>query len=588
MLFSGILIECFAALLLIHLVAQFRYLFFLGYLVLFAYVGINFLQIISFEISSDFVTKLALGNIEFAGLLVTTENISIVVICFLLFVVTPLIVTNGLTKWGLTIGKPAKHKPQLSAFLLFVVGVALFAVLINNAKYWIPEEAIAHYSKVLRKNTIKRLKPVDQFVKLFKQQPVNDIFPLISDEDTKALRNYGFPIATDKRFPLLRKKIYHSPPPFKRKQSQRPNVILIFTEGFSARTANVYSQTYPDLTPNLLDFSQDSMVISNYYNHTAATYRGLHGGLCSLFPKYGAMGGWLDSFEDIPKTNYQCLMDLFAQSGYQNFYLDPHFTDTSGLDEMMYQLKFDEVLNAEHLLEDYLGGEKSLRPSWLTDLQMYRALVGLLENRDQEAPFFLTMYSVETHAWVDIVEDGVEYLNGKRNVLNTIHNMDKAFGHFWDYYKNSNYASNTIIIFTSDHGHYYSNPYIKLMKAYEEDDYQKLFIDKIPMIIHDPTATLPPAFDANNATSIDLAPSLAHMLGLPNEKTSFLGSSIFELRTKNHQKLGIASYGESTYIVDGEKIHHESNSDTHLQQLDLISRYIKYIQALEVKNRIYP
>jgi len=587
-LFSGILIECFAVLLLIHLVAQFRYLFFLGYLVLFAYVGINFLQIVSFEVSSDFVTKLALGNVEFAGLLMTTENISIVVICFLLFVVTPLIVAKGLIKWGLITGKPPKHKPQLRALLLFAVGVILFAVLINNAKYWMPEEAIAQYAKLLRKNTIKRLKPVDQFIKLFKKQPVNDIFPVFSAEDIKELRNYGFPIATDKRFPLLRKKIYDSPPPFARKQSQNPNVILIFAEGFSARTASVYSQTYPDLTPNLQDFSQDSMVISNYYNHTAATYRGLHGGLCSLFPKFGAMGGWLDSFEDIPKTNYLCLTDIFAQSGYRNFYLDPHFTDTSGLDEMMYQLKFDEVLNAEHLLKDYLGGEESLRPSWLTDLQMYRSLVSLLENRDQEEPFFLTMYSVETHAWVDVVEDGIEYQNGERNVLNTIHNMDKAFGHFWNYYKNSNYANNTIIIFTSDHGHYYSNPYLKLMKAYEEVNYQKLFIDKIPMIIHDPTATLPPTFDANNATSIDLAPSLAHMLELPNGRNSFLGSSIFEPRTKENQKLGIASYGESTYIIDGEKINDENNSDTHLQQLDLIGRYIKYIQALEVTNRIYP
>jgi len=108
------------------------------------------------------------------------------------------------------------------------------------------------------------------------------------------------------------------------------------------------------------------------------------------------------------------------------------------------------------------------------------------------------------------------------------------------------------------------------------------------MIIHDPTASLPPTFDANNATSIDLAPSLAHVLGLPNGRNPFLGSSIFEPRTKEYKNLGIASYGESIYIVDGEKINDENNSDAHLQQLDLIGRYIKYTQALEVTNRIYP
>jgi phosphoglycerol transferase MdoB-like AlkP superfamily enzyme len=588
LLLSGIIIEYLVVLTLVSLFSRLRYFSFLSYLILLAYVAINIIQIISFEISSVFVTRLALANAEFIKLLITTENVSIVVYSFLLIVITPLILTTGLIKSSVITGKPPKDDIHLKTISLLILGVILCTVLINNAKYWMPEDVIANRSKLLRNNSIKRLKPVDQFVRLFQGDKQDSIFPSLSKGDVEELRKYGFSLNPDKLFPLLKDKIYHSPPPFVRDNQQKPNVILIFAEGFSARTAGFYSEKYPDLTPNLEGFSRDSMLVSNYYNHTAATYRGLHGGLCSLYPKYGALGGWLDSFEDIPKTNYRCLTDIFQKNGYTSFYLDPHFKDTSGLDEMMSQLKFEVILNAENLLGDYLNNEKSIRPDWLTDRQMYRSLVGFLKQRSQGEPFFLTMYSVETHAWVDVVEDGVKYRNGELNVLNTIRNTDHAFGQFWNYYKNSKYADNTIIIFTSDHAHYYENAYVDLMKNNGENNYQKLFVDRIPMIIHDPTSELPDTLDANYATSIDLAPSLIHLLGLPNEKNPFLGSSIFDRGVKAYENLGIASYEGSFYLIDHEKVHDVNNSETYLPQLDLIGRYIKYVQALEVKNRIFP
>src|SRR3546814_1683968 len=48
-----------------------------------------------------------------------------------------------------------------------------------------------------------------------------------------------------------------------------------------------YGSTYPGLTPNLQALAGDTMVVDNYYNHTAATYRGLQGQMTSGFPRYG-------------------------------------------------------------------------------------------------------------------------------------------------------------------------------------------------------------------------------------------------------------------------------------------------------------
>jgi len=596
LLFGGLLTECMITLLLVRIFYPLQSLRFVAYFVVLLYVGINLLQVISFGISSDFVTKLAMGNVEFVGLLVTFENVLIVGLAMLGLLLVPVLIIRHLPGNQRQKSEQGVTTYPLGNAMVFALSTILLGVLLNNARYWMPEAVVDMRSTLLRANFLQRLKPVDQFFRLFKNKPVSELFPELSAQDVVELGKYGFVLNQDKRFPLLKEKIYQSPLPFVREQMQKPNVIVIFTEGFSARTSSVYSGENVGITPNLEDFSRRSMVVDNYYNHTAATYRGLHGGLCSLFPKYGALGGWLDSFEDIPKTNYKCLSDIFRNNGYRSYYFDPHFEDTSGLDEMMKQLKFDEVLNADQLLPDYLNNEQSIHTGWLSDHQMYRSLVGFLQQQQQvvevdqnnKKPFFLTLYSVETHAWVDVSDDGISFGKGKRNVLNTIHNMDDAFGYFWKYYQNSRYAENTLIVFTSDHSHYYSNPYLKLMKAVGADNYQKLFIGKIPMIIHDPLADLPPEYDARYASSIDFAPTLVHLLGLPNEKNAFLGSSIFDKGAKAYEDRGVAAYGENTYLINQEKIHTEQQSEQYHAQLDLLSRYIRYVQGLEIKNRIYP
>src|SRR3546814_4486104 len=65
----------------------------------------------------------------------------------------------------------------------------------------------------------------------------------------------------------------------------------------SARTLEPYGSTYPGLTPNLQALAGDTMVVDNYYNHTAATYRGLQGQMTSGFPRYGGSEGgkgWME------------------------------------------------------------------------------------------------------------------------------------------------------------------------------------------------------------------------------------------------------------------------------------------------------
>src|SRR3546814_14333238 len=102
----------------------------------------------------------------------------------------------------------------------------------------------------------------------------------------------------DAPYPYLKDWVNRQPLPFAGKPPvAQPNVIVLFIEGMSARTLEPYGSTYPGLTPNLQALAGDTMVVDNYYNHTAATYRGLQGPMTSGFPRSGGSAGgqgWMD------------------------------------------------------------------------------------------------------------------------------------------------------------------------------------------------------------------------------------------------------------------------------------------------------
>ena len=83
--------------------------------------------------------------------------------------------------------------------------------------------------------------------------------------------------------------IYKRDLPFKKLYSEKfPNIILIFMEGTSSRLLENYNPK-TSYTPNILDFANNSLTVDNYFNHTAATFRGIHGQLASCYPSMGGV-----------------------------------------------------------------------------------------------------------------------------------------------------------------------------------------------------------------------------------------------------------------------------------------------------------
>ena len=309
-------------------------------------------------------------------------------------------------------------------------------------------------------------------------------------------------------------------------------------EGLSARLTGPYGAPFPGITPNLDRFAADprTMVVTNYDNHTFATYRGLHGQLCSLFPKDGGSGAWLEGPEGPGARSYFSLADYLRGLGYETTFLDTHRRGAARVDRMARRLGFENVYTAEDLSPRYLKGAEPLRRDALSDHQLLEALVGFLAERQDRPvgskPFFVALYNIETHAFQDSAPDGVKYGDGGNETLDTVHSYDDAFGRFVEFFESSPLAQDTVAVFTADHCHYTEKAYTEFVRRYFPG-LPRVPVDAIPLIVYSPVHRLPDTFDAGFRTSLDFTPSLIHLLGLPQEPNPFLGRSIFSSH-ENH------------------------------------------------------
>lgn len=326
------------------------------------------------------------------------------------------------------------------------------------------------------------------------------------------------------------------------------NIVVVFAEGFSLQFIGKFNQ-YKDLTPNIDEFLEKSVYFDNYYNHTAATFRGLRGQLTSSYQlRTGyvkAHNGLGQISEDkIKKTLTGQLISvphILKNNGYHSYFLSTHPSGHQ-LNMMLKTLEFDAVYGS-----DYFISEKNKN---LTDQQLFSDLGDLINNNKLQQPFFIGTYNIGTHLGQDSPD--LKYGDGKNILLNTVHNFDSAFGKFWNSVKD---RKDLVVILTADHAAY---PYGGL--------YDRTFltkrtypVDKIPFALwqHD---IKPRVFDAKGRVSLDFAPTLMQAMGIRHEFNYFLGCSLFNL-TCTKQFEHIADRAGNVYLETPSLRRLDSNNE---------------------------
>lgn len=556
---------------------------FVYYLLLSLYIVVVFVQYYSFYYGKEYVSQVAIENMDHIDLFFTPGRIFIVSCVALVLIAIPVCIEGGFVL-----------KKRGRAALVVVSTLLCLSIGTTFGQYLYPDSVLQKRDDCFRMNSLEYIGPVTALYEaLFVRGSVlgeDYEYMQLSMKQAVDVERFGFTMNARAEFPFIKEQIYASPPPFEVEKDTvtKPNVIIFFTEGFSARSMRSYGSKYEDLTPNIDKFATSSMLVNNYYNHTAATYRGLHGQLCSIYPEFGG-GSWMKYFDSLSARDYFCLTDVFEQEGYETVFLDSHHKEhISKVDELISNLGFDIVITGDVLSDAYLGGQKPLIKNAYSDKQFMNSLVAFLKERESstpDQPMMISLYNFGTHAMLPVTEDGKKYRDGTNESLNTIHSYDAAFGIFWKYFQESSYAENTIVVLTADHCHYPEKPFVD---AFEEPGYQPYFVDRIPLVIYDPTRELPETFEADYSTSIDFSPSLIHYLGLENSRNSFLGSSIFEKGENEYSGLGTAYFGSKQYyFIDNGMVYRLHFPEQHKEKLRSFRRFMSIVKRLELKNKIW-
>ncbi len=375
---------------------------------------------------------------------------------------------------------------------------------------------------------------------------------VLNKDDLETLKAYGLPFPGDSgsfqdssSFPLIKPEIYRIQLP----ERHSYNVITIFAESLSARLMGVYGGTYNQLTPHIDRFGEESLVVDGYINHAFPTIPALTGTLCSIFPNFSHTD-WAKAKSKLSLPMLFCLPQLLNQEGYETYYLGYSHPRETFFREQMLDFGIQNPLFYEELSQKYLGETPEQGAYGNSDRQMFGALKGLLMERQRQLthdkgdlnqtlpPFYMAISTIETHAGMDVTAKGKVYRDGKNRTLNTFHNFDTQFGIFMEWFQQSEFANNTIIILTADHAH----PPSVEFGALAGSDYLKIPFDRIPLIIKMPGSKQGTRISLP-MTSLDYAPTVAQILGIKNQPNHFLGHALYDLQETPYQRLGMVDGG---------------------------------------------
>ena len=544
------------------------------------FFGVNALQLTAVKLSQQFVSALALENIGHIHLLLNT---------------TTVLATAGI---GLALmlylwwfERVIRSRPSTPTQNLRISLILVACAAVVQLHKFLPESVKQRRSALYAQHMDRSTPPIGSLLSQFRVTDVKsaDAQILLAPAQIDLARKLGIKFYDSKQaeFPLVKDRIYSGPPPFVNERAATPqNVIVFFAEGIAADLLGLNNPNLPGITPNIDRFAQDSrvMVVDHYFNHTAATYRGITGELCSIYPTFGGYDGW-DNMT-VPYLNHLCLPHIFKINGYDNVFWDSHTEGVANINKMVKRRGFERVFNAEEMSRDFLGGEPPISSYSVSDQQLFKALKTYLSERlntAPERPLFLGLYNLGTHANWPLATDGVPYKDGANPVLNNLHNFDAAFGSFYDWFRASAYAENTVLILTSDHTHYPEEGMISAAGSH----YQPYFVGRIPLMVFDASRQRPKHFDANYSTSIDFAPSLLHYLGFANHRNPFLGTSIFEPGRKEMDGVGLANYGDEFFFVDRDGVHHNPDSGAYGKMLADVREIVNFSKRAETADRVW-
>ncbi len=336
------------------------------------------------------------------------------------------------------------------------------------------------------------------------------------------LKRRGIMVYTmDPKYPFMKKSIYVDP---SHRVASKPviprgtNVIIIFAESLSSFFFREDVHGVVGLTPNLKDMKSRSYSFDRMYNASFPTLKGMIATLGSFiyFLEEKNVGG-----TRIPvPCRFLFLSDILKAMGYSTVHVQGGSERFIGMKEFFTERQhYDEFIGSESLAMQKIELKQGFG---LDDRRVFGHVVEWLKKNGSSRPFLLTVSTINMHPPFKVT-DRLDAAKGS-TLLNSVYSTDRAFGIFWEYFKNSPFRNNTVLIVTADHAMGNNKDYANFAGRY--DEYFSPFFDLIPCFVYLPGGAMAGKGNDQVCSNLDFLPTLLDMMNidLPNP---FMGHSIF-------------------------------------------------------------
>jgi arylsulfatase A-like enzyme len=300
-----------------------------------------------------------------------------------------------------------------------------------------------------------------------------------------------------------------------------PNVVLIVLESVAARWTSLHNPLYAT-TPTLQAESARSAVADNFYAHIGRSSNSMVAMLLSTYPKLDFQEV-TQQYPDLPGTS---LATLFRSRGYRTTFVTPSDMAWAGWRGFLEGHGFEHVLD----YRDLACPEKL--SSWgVEDRCMVDEVVDLIADAGPR-PFFVTAWTTQTHHPYE-TSPGVPLLDLLREptpdnwevsrYLNVVHETDRHLARIFEAVRRAGLEQDTLIVVTGDHGQAFGYPhetYVQGRTVYEEDVH-------VPLLVWYPRKYRATARVPGVGSHVDLAPTIADLIGLPSAP-DWQGRSLFD------------------------------------------------------------
>ncbi|PKO87263.1 MAG: hypothetical protein CVU18_11380 [Betaproteobacteria bacterium HGW-Betaproteobacteria-12] len=332
---------------------------------------------------------------------------------------------------------------------------------------------------------------------------------------------------------------------------KKMNVIMLVGESFR------WDLLSPEVTPNLWRFSQRGMRYTQHYSGGNRTRMGLF----SMF--YGLYAPYWYSFQR--QRVAPALMNFMRQ---QNYQIAAHTSQSFNYPELR-DTVFAGVPESE--LQELQQGEP-----WRRDTQNVSDLIGKIDRRDTQRPFFGFMFFESTHAPYDFPADQElvrrDYLKEMNYVkldladnidgiharyINAAHHIDREFGRLLAHLEAEKLLDSTVILFTGDHGEEF------MEKGHWGHGHGSTFPEeqiRVPLVLWLPGQA--PQVVAHRTSHLQIAPSLLAYLGVSAPARSYSSAEPLAVEMPYHV---VGEYDHMGIVDAGNKITFPYTGSTYFR-----------------------